>query len=91
MQHWPKLTLRKGDELAQPRATAVNATTTNNYLDLLQENFDNTSWSHDFPNLIFNMDETGVPLDHKPPKVIAFKGAKKVHCRTSGNKMQITI
>ncbi len=26
MQRWPKLALRKGDALAQPRANAVNAT-----------------------------------------------------------------
>ena len=32
-----------------------------------------------------------MPLDHKPQKVIALRGAKKVHVRTSGNKSQITI
>lgn len=37
------------------------------------------------------MDESGLPLDHKPPKVIALRGTKKVHCHTSGNKMQITV
>lgn len=37
------------------------------------------------------MDESGMPLDHKPPKVIVLKGTKKVHCRTSGNKAQITV
>ena len=37
------------------------------------------------------MDESRLSLDLKPSKVIALKGAKKVHCRTSGNKMQITI
>ena len=37
------------------------------------------------------MDETGVPLDPKSPKVIARKGAKKIHCRTSGQKAQITV
>ena len=37
------------------------------------------------------MDESGMPLDHKPPLVVARKGAKKIHCRTSGNKSQITI
>ena len=37
------------------------------------------------------MDESGMPLDHKPPKVISRKGTKKIHCRTSGNKAQITI
>ena len=43
------------------------------------------------PNCIYNMDETGLPLDHNPSKVIAMKGAKEVHCRNSGNKMQIII
>ena len=32
-----------------------------------------------------------MPLDHKPPKVVARKGARKVHCHTSGNKSQITV
>ena len=32
-----------------------------------------------------------MPLDHKPPKVIARKGTKKIHCHTLGNKAQITI
>ena len=32
-----------------------------------------------------------MPLDHKPPLVIAHKGMKKVYCRTSGNKGQITV
>ena len=40
---------------------------------------------------IFNMDESGIPLDHKPSKVITLKGTMKVHCRTSGNKSQITV
>ena len=33
----------------------------------------------------------GLPLDHKPSKVLTLKGTKKVHCRTSGNKTQITV
>ena len=43
------------------------------------------------PNRIYNMDESGMPLDHKPPKVVARKGTRKVHCHTSGNKLQITV
>jgi len=37
------------------------------------------------------MDESGMLLEHKPPKVVACKGMKKAHCCTSGNKGQITI
>ena len=32
-----------------------------------------------------------MPLDHKPPKVVAAKGQKKVRYRTSGNKSQVTV
>ncbi len=82
MQRWPKLTLRKGDALAQPRAKAVNATTFSNYFDLLKKTL-TTHHLLDSPNRIYTMDETGLPLDHKPAKVVTLKGAKKVHCRTS--------
>ena len=40
---------------------------------------------------IYNMDETGVPLEHRPPKVVAKRGQIKVRCRTSGQKSQITV
>ena len=36
-------------------------------------------------------DETGMPLEHKMPKVIAAKGTKKVRQCTSGTKSQITV
>ena len=32
-----------------------------------------------------------MPLDHKPPKVVARKGMKKVHCRACESKGQITM
>ena len=37
------------------------------------------------------MDETGMPLCPRPPKVIARKGQKKVCYRTSGLKSQVTV
>ena len=40
---------------------------------------------------VYNMDETGVPLEPHPPKVIAAKGTKKIRYRTSGQKSQITV
>ena len=43
------------------------------------------------PERIFNMDETGMPLDPRPPNVVAHKGVKKVPYRCSGQKSQITI
>ena len=43
------------------------------------------------PAQIYNVDETGMPLDHRAPRVVTKRGQKKVRCRTSGNKSQITV
>ena len=43
------------------------------------------------PSQIYNCDESGMPLQHKVPKVLSVKGAKKVRQVSSGNKTQITI
>ena len=43
------------------------------------------------PNQIYHIDESGILLDHKSPKVIARKETKKSHCCTSGNKAQTTV
>ena len=45
----------------------------------------------DKPSQLYNVDQTGMPLDHKPPKLVAHKGQKKVRSKTSGNKSQITV
>ena len=90
MERWPSLRLRKADGLAQSRANAVNSVNIKNYFVLLEKTLEEKELFN-CPNRIYNMDESGLPLDHNPSKVIAMKGARKVHCRTSGNKMQITI
>ena len=84
MNRRPDLRLRKGDDLAQVRANAVTAENFQHYYKLLEE----TLKKHGLfncPSRIYNMDETGLPLDHKPSKVITLKGTKKyivVHPRT---------
>ena len=37
------------------------------------------------------MDETGVPLEPRPPKIVSQKGEKKIQYQTSGQKQQITV
>ena len=37
------------------------------------------------------MNETGVPLEPRPPKVIGKRGQKKIRYRTFGQKAQITV
>ena len=43
------------------------------------------------PDSIWNMDETGLQLDVKPRKVVARKGTKSLHSRTSGYRETITV
>lgn len=37
------------------------------------------------------MDESGLPIDPKTPKVVALKGQRKVRYRTTGTKGQTTV
>ena len=62
----------------------------NNYFDLLEKTLDEFDLK-DKPSQIYNCDESGMPLEHKPPRVVAVKGTKKVRQVSSGNKTQITI
>ena len=62
---------------------AVNKENIAAYFNLLRSIYDEHSFEN-YPECIYNMDKTGVPLDPKSPKVIARMGAKKIHCRTSG-------
>ena len=82
--------MRKGDALALSRAAAITGNSMKQYYSLLKATLEEHSIL-DCPSQIYNMDESGMPLDHKPPKVIARKGTKKIHCRTLGNKAQMII
>ena len=69
---------------------AINAENMKAYFDLLHQIYDEHGFeSH--PECIYNMDETGVPLEPRPPKVVTRKGQKKVRYRTSGQNAQITV
>ena len=86
----PNLSLRSGDSTAHVRMDAVNAENLHSYYHLLKEVYDENGFA-DHPEAIYNMDETGVPLEPRPPKVVAAKGKKKIRYRTSGQKSQITV
>ena len=68
----------------------MNPENLNNYFDALRSIFDEFDFD-DHPKAIYNMDETGVPLEPRPPKVIAKRGQKKVWYQTLGKKQQITV
>ena len=86
----PNLTLRTGESLAYHRAVSTNRIIIDKYFDLLEE----VLLSNDLtarPHLLYNADETGLPLQHRPGKRIAVRGQKHVHVVNSGNKTHISV
>ena len=79
-----------GDATAHVRMDSTNKNTIEAYYNLLEETLQEHNLS-DHPGQIYNMDESGIPLDPHPPNVIAKRGQKKVRYRESGKKEQITI
>ena len=86
----PELTLRTAEQLAQCRARSCSKETFMNYFDLLEKTMEDNELIST-PTQIFNCDETGIPLDPKPPKAIVLKGVKHPRTITTGNKAQITV
>ena len=86
----PSLSLRAGDATAGIRIDAINTENLKNYFDQLRSIFDDFDFDN-HPEAVYNMDETGVPLEPRPPKVVAQKGKKKIRYQTSGQKQQITV
>ena len=43
------------------------------------------------PSRIWNMDETGLSMDHKPRKVVAATGSRHLQSCTSGNREMLTV
>ena len=84
------LRLRVGDSTAGVRFDAITAENMDHYFNLLKGVYDEFDFN-EHPESLYNMDETGVPLCPRPPKIIAKKGQKKVRYRTSGQKTQITV
>ena len=85
------LSLRQGDSTGHA-INAINKETLEQYFSLLED----TLVSNDLlnkPSQLYNVDETGVPFNPRPPKVVTAKGrvTKKVRYRTSGRKGQVTV
>lgn len=86
MKRHPNLSLRSGDSTANVRMEALSKQN----FHLLKTVYDRYDF-YAHPEAIYNMDETGMPLEPRPPKVVASRGQKKVRYRTSGTKAQITV
>ena len=86
----PHLTLRTAAPLSHPRAISSDPEVIKIYFDLLEQTIIDNGLEQK-PCNIFNMDETGMPLDPKPLKTIHRKGEKNPVALGSGLKMQITV
>ena len=65
----PEISLRHAEPLSYARAAANNPNVIENYFELLAETIETDGLTRR-PGQIFNCDETGMPLVHKPPKVV---------------------
>ena len=77
LQRWPQLSLCKGDSFAVVHEEASTYDVFKNYFDLLEGVLTKHGLKNK-PSQIYNCDESGMPLQHKVPKVLSVKGAKKV-------------
>jgi len=84
------LTLRTAEPLSYARGVASNPEVFDHYYNLLEQTLTDNGLL-DKPCQVFNIDETSMPLDPSPTKVVVVKGSKHPTSVTTGNKAQITV
>ncbi len=85
----PELVLRSPAPLSQVRSKATDPEMLQRYFDLLEETVKGNKLEGR-PGQVFNMDESGMPLDPKAPRLVFQKGSS-VCALGSGDKSQITV
>ena len=84
-QRHPKITLRTPQSLSYSRAVMASQYTVNDFFGKLGGLYGRLNMISK-PMQIYNADETGISVVHKPGKVISELGRKHVYCVTSGEK-----
>ena len=69
---------------------AINSETMNHYFELLESTLKDNNLMNCLSQ-VYNVDESGMPLDPKAPNIVAETGTKKVRYGSTGKKGQITI
>jgi len=85
-----RMRLRKPEPTAAVRHICMDFNKVQRYFQALHDLLQKTGVS-ECPKRIWNMDETGLQLEHKPQRVIAQKGVRYLHARTSGNREMLTV
>ena len=83
----PNISIRKASPLSYARVVGSNPAILANYFDLLEQTLIENELNNK-PAQIFNLDETGMPLDPSPP---AGRGSKNPLAPASGDRSQITV
>ena len=86
----PDLTLKTGESISRARQIGASVESLENYFDILEQTLYDNDLIHR-PCQTFNADETGVPLDAKPLKVLGTKTQKNFYSVSTGNKAQVTV
>ena len=76
LQHRPNVSLRAGDKTGHCRMNAITSENMKLYLDLLEKTMKTYSFEK-HPECIYSTDESGIPLDPKPPRVVTAKGQRR--------------
>ncbi|XP_019861816.1 PREDICTED: uncharacterized protein LOC109590340 isoform X7 [Amphimedon queenslandica] len=85
-----EIALRSAVPLSTIRAKAMDNDSLNRYFDILEDTLKKNRIFND-PTVIYNCDETGMPLNPKGLKVVTHRRAKNVHSISGDTKMQITV
>jgi len=86
----PLLTRRKPEGTASIRHRQMNKVYVGKYFSALKSVID-TNNLHSKLHNVWNMDETGMVLEHRPTAVLARRGSRYLQSRTSGNRELITV
>ena len=86
----PHLSIRTAEQLAYSRAVAQDQTVLDHYFELLERTLVENELIG-LPSRIFNVDESGFPLQGHQSTIIAEKGCKHPTTVTTGDKAQITV
>ena len=88
-QRHPCVSLRTAATLSSARVRSSTTKEIDTYFDVLEQTLLENELL-DKPCQIYNLDETGMPLDPKKLKVVSKKGVKNSSYVSSGSKSQIT-
>ena len=91
LRRHPELSIRKPESTSIQRALGYNRAKIKVFEDVLKkELFTNDGSRKIPPENIFNVDETGVTVNHKPQKIVAARGKKSVAVINSAERGKLS-